>query len=426
MQRLEVLETPLTRRSGLLGRVQGLLTQHWRLYDAFSAAFANIGLALGILDYELSYSDYRTHRNCHEDISAGQVCRWLNLVFTLIAVGFLLLRHQTKLKWVRKRAESHKEHLKPGERPRRRFWSFGLVLELVILLLFPYPYLTGRVEFVQHYREALGGHIYSDTIICYTGGETMLLFMFGRLFFLLRSLFECVPYQNALAEEVCAPYRVKANIRFSIKCLFKMQPMLMILLLIVCSIPFISFLLRITERPFNDISTMDLGTYSTAMWCTAVTMATIGYGDYYPYTSLGRLICALTGAWGAAMFSVIVFVIQDGMDLSKRQNTCFLQIRKVRAAGKAVLQALRYHHALIHFGPESTFTVSVRRLLIRAAAHSRKALASIYKFSYRREEEITELSAAVADIRTQLGLLTGQLGQTLRNSLHKPINSSFA
>jgi len=426
MQRLEVLERPQAPRTGFLARAPGLLGQHWRLYDACSAAFANLGLVLALLDYELSYSSHRTHSNCREEITQGQVCRWLNLVCTLCALGFLLLRHRAKLEWVKKRAEAHKSQQKPGERPQRRFLSLGLVLEVALLLLFPYPYLAGRVEFTQHYREALGGHLYSNTLICYTGGETLLIFTFSRLFFLLRSLFECVPYQNALASEVCSPYGVKANIRFSIKCLFKMQPMLMIAFLLLATLPFIAFLLRITERPFNDISTMDLGTFSTALWCTAVTMATIGYGDYYPYTGLGRLICALTGAWGAVMFSVVVFVIQDGMDLSKRQNTCFLQIRKVRAAGKAVLQALRYNHALIHFGVKSTFTVSVHRLLVQAARHSRKALASIYKFSYRREEEISELSTAVVDIRVQLGLLTRQLGQVLGSSLHNPINSSFA
>ena len=413
MQQLEVLERPLMPRRGFLARAPGLLTQHWRLYDAFSAAFANIGLVLAILDYELSYSDRRTHSNCHEDVSKTHICRWLNLVCTVIAVVFILLRHETKLEWIRRRAEAHKQPLKPTERLKRRFFSLGLAVELVVLMLFPYPYLKGRVELTQHYRESLGGHVYSDTIVCYTGGEFLLFFMFGRLFFLLRSMFECVPYQNALAAEVCGPYQVKANIRFSIKCLFKMQPMWMILLLLIITMPLIAFMLRLVERPFNDISTMDLGTYSTALWCVAVTMATIGYGDYFPYTTFGRLICALTGAWGAVMFSVIVFVIQDSMDLTKRQNTCFLQIRKVRAAGKAVFQAFRYHQALNHYGPGSTVTLSIRKLLLRAAAHSRKSLASIYKYSYRREEEITELSAAVMDVRAQLSLLTRQLDRAL-------------
>lgn len=403
-----------------MAKASGLLTQHWRLYDAFSAAFANIGLALGILDYELSYSVHRTHSNCHSDLSKTHICRWLNLICTLIAVVFILLRHETKLEWIRRRAEAHKQPLKPAERLKRRFLSLGLAVELVVLMLFPYPYMSGGVEFEQHYREALGGNVYSNTFICYTGGEIMLFFMFGRLFFLLRSIFECVPYQNALATEVSSAYQVKANIRFSIKCLFKMQPMWMILVLLLITLPLMAFLLRLAERPFSDISTMDLDTYSTALWCVAVTMATIGYGDYYPYTNSGRLICALTGAWGAVMFSVIVFVIQDGMDLTKRQHACFLQIRKVRAAGKAVFQAFRYHQALNRFGAESTVTLSIRKLLVHAAAHSRKSLTSIYKFSYRREEEITELSAAVMDVRAQLGLLTRQLDQVLASTSSSP------
>ena len=423
MQRLEVLEKPLVPRTGLFATEPGALSRHWRYYDAFSAVFANLGLILAILDYEFTYSPDRTHDNCKEEVFTTQIFRWFNVVFTAAAVVFILLRHKTKLDWIRIRAEARQG--KAADPLKRRFFSLGLVLELVLLALFPYPFLTGCMELPQHYRNGLNAHIYGNTHLCYTRTEVMIFFMFGRLFFLLRSMFEYVPYQDALATGICGPYHVKANIRFSIKCLFKMHPMRMMLFLIIVSLPFIAYLLRLVERPFEDLSYNDLGTYSTAMWCTAVTVATIGYGDYYPHTNLGRLICALAGTWGVVMFSVVVFIIQDGMDLTKRQNICFVKIRKVRAAGRAVLLALQYNHYRNHFGSDDPRTLDIHKQLTHASSHSHKALASINKYSIRREEEITDISSSVRDIRRQLGYLTRQLEHVLDKDLHRPINSSI-
>lgn len=376
----------------------------WRLYDGILACVAVVGLVTALVDYEQRYSELRTHGNCREE-EIGEGYRWATLITSVIGAFFLVLRHSAKLQDLREREHRKLVLGRSPEKIERRFLSFGLGLELLVLLVFPYPYLRSCVRLPQHYRTVMGGAEYADTEVAYTGGEIAYFFMYIRLFFLFRSLFQLVPFQDTFAIEVCEPHHVKANIRFSIKCLFKMYPMSMIVTILIATIPLIAYLLRLAERPFNDLATMDLNTYATTLWCTAVTIATIGYGDYYPYTNLGRIICALTGAWGAVMFSVIVFVIQDGMDLTKRQHTCFLKIRGMRSSAELILIALRCYSA--RYQPQ--LKASLRFQLAKAAKIHRLERIQLNRFSFRREEEIVELSSKVELVQAQVQALDRKL-----------------
>lgn len=45
------------------------------------------------------------------------------------------------------------------------------------------------------------------------------------------------------------------------------------------------------------------------MWCVIITMATIGYGDFYPKTHLGRCIDIMACVWGNILISLMVISI---------------------------------------------------------------------------------------------------------------------
>ena len=68
----------------------------WRIAELISAIFSNLGIITSTIDYETGYSSSRNHYNCREN--SEQIFRWITLVLTIFALGFLIQRHQIKVK----------------------------------------------------------------------------------------------------------------------------------------------------------------------------------------------------------------------------------------------------------------------------------------------------------------------------------------
>lgn len=64
---------------------------------------------------------------------------------------------------------------------------------------------------------------------------------------------------------------------------------------------------------------------SDALWWGVVTMATVGYGDRYPVTTIGRLIGVATMIVGVALFSAITSFLSDWFRRPRTNTTRVLQ-----------------------------------------------------------------------------------------------------
>lgn len=60
--------------------------------------------------------------------------------------------------------------------------------------------------------------------------------------------------------------------------------------------------------------------YRDAVWLTIVTFLTVGYGDYYPSTNLGRYIMILTVMGGQLYIAVVIGLIHGQLMLSSEES----------------------------------------------------------------------------------------------------------
>ena len=119
---------------------------------------------------------------------------------------------------------------------------------------------------------------------------------------------------------------LKLNRGFSIKCLMQKKSFYILLLFSIIFVILLSFMLKIIEGPvyFVDQSVRDAGIdfnfIQNCMWCVLITMTTVGYGDYYPKTNLGRLIIIITAVLGNVLISLIIVSMQRVFEFSENEQ----------------------------------------------------------------------------------------------------------
>jgi len=95
---------------------------------------------------------------------------------------------------------------------------------------------------------------------------------------------------------------------FAIKCELKERPYTILFVSILISIFVFGFAMRAAEMPyqFTAESGQDWRYLWNAMWCTIITMTTVGYGDFYPSTHIGRTVGVVACMWGNFIVSIMV------------------------------------------------------------------------------------------------------------------------
>ena len=82
----------------------------------------------------------------------------------------------------------------------------------------------------------------------------------------------------------------QADLMFAVRSSFKQQPNLTLISTIFVSGIISAYMLRIFERPLSEASGQDFNRFDTAMWNIIVTMTTVGYGDTFPKSNIGRAL----------------------------------------------------------------------------------------------------------------------------------------
>ncbi|PKG44025.1 potassium channel family protein [Psychroflexus sp. MES1-P1E] len=77
-----------------------------------------------------------------------------------------------------------------------------------------------------------------------------------------------------------------------------------------------STLVLYLEKDVGNIKTAE-----DALWWSYITITTVGYGDYYPVTNLGKLTASILILNGIAIFGAIVSYITDRVNTIKRKSS---------------------------------------------------------------------------------------------------------
>lgn len=366
------------------------LFSQWRSYDLASSIFSILGIIIATYDYELHFTVTRDHYNCHINNSETQTLRFLITFTTFIAIMCLIGRYCYKVQWKRKVYYKGKDKAYKKTRNKN---LFIFLLEVGLLSVFPYPYYNKKVYVPLRWH-------FDNISTCYNTSEILYTLMYLRVFLIIRAFVNYSSFQNNKARALCRDYKVKANFRFLIKCLVVKYPIITISALATMWVLVFTIIFRVYERPADDLSNFIYKNFMTSLWFMLENMTTLGYGDYYPVTYPGRIVCVLSYVIGAVIFSLMIVSLQKNVDLDIRQVKVFKNVCKIPFAIVVVRKSLQYYLHKKKFGTEDPRTEAKHKSLKR----------SIKKFKFIRSEYQGKDNRDIVDLKQGIGTISSQIG----------------
>ena len=204
-----------------------------------------------------------------------------------------------------------------------------MILEMVVLVVFTPPQINGYFQ-----GDMLFGYY------TYSSDSFILLAKIFKLYYLAIIYSHLALWTSERATEIAKENKASIGANFAFKATFKATPCLFILILLVFTIILMSFMLRIFEYGFSQdagdkmiasakaIKNAQFDSYIDVVWVVIITLLTVGYGDIFPKTHLGRLIAFFSSIIGMIITSLLVVKLTNFVELTVDEKKAFNDIKK--------------------------------------------------------------------------------------------------
>ena len=323
----------------------------WRGSRLASAFIGNLAIVPAMIDYELRFKEGRQGQ-CIEnsDVSVGY--RYMEMMMSFLAILLLIPYRYYYRVWYRHlpltysqlptlKKMSLTQVLTVRKKPTFMEYIGGDTLSSIALnLISPYPYLEYQIIVTQQRNRA-------DVTVCYFISEVFYAIMYVRFIILALAVFNFGKFRDSFSMRYCEKYRVPASATFSLKCYTNEQPFLIVFgLLVIPSILMFGMIMRIFERPFVGYAPVLYEEAGNSFWNAIIVMTTVGYGDIFPSTLMGRISNAFCAFVGGIILPMAFVTVGSILQLKDNEQEAARNIRLSSAAAKAIIAALHYNVSL--------------------------------------------------------------------------------
>lgn len=250
------------------------------------ALISFISMFCAVANYEISRYD---RENSAQAMFAQYFCFGLTifLIFT-ICYDFYI---KTEIHGINKNIK--------GSIIRKRFSSYStLIVEILLFILHPNPVFIGKT-FPTYLARF---HIYAE----YKWNTLMSVFCFLRVWYWIKLYLVQSEFYCPRSARLGRLYGADLGTFYALKANMVSTPFYSFLVLYGSSWLFGFMTARFFEISVENITNTDFSTVWNAMWITLITMTTVGYGDFYPDSLGGRIICIFSCLVAAFLISLSI------------------------------------------------------------------------------------------------------------------------
>lgn len=133
---------------------------------------------------------------------------------------------------------------------------------------------------------------------------------------------------------------------YAFKCLFKDVPIRLFVSLFVVVLLYFSFAIRVVERGI-PIAQNPFEFYENCIWFIAITVTTVGFGDFIVRSSVGYAILVFCVLWGTMNISSMVVILVNTLTLNSKETEALqilgrieLTCRQKQVCGQYIRESL--------------------------------------------------------------------------------------
>ena len=129
-----------------------------------------------------------------------------------------------------------------------------------------------------------------------------------------------------------------------IEMLFAPSPRETILFTPLVSVFMLAYQLRIFEVPYYQaVGQLEFNSYFSAWYNIVITMTTVGFGDIYPGTYLGKSLILVTAAWGTFLMGLLITAVGSIFRLNDNESKSLNHLLLSREAASTITASMRYY-----------------------------------------------------------------------------------
>ena len=150
--------------------------------------------------------------------------------------------------------------------------------------------------------------------------------MFVRFFYVPRFYGECISdLQSESTVALGRMNRVKIDESFILKYVIA-NSMQVVIVLTLLQIVMFAYMMMVFERPVDNGA---LQHFANCVWLTIITMTTVGYGDEFPTTLLGRMVSVMASIVAVVMLAITVNLVISKLTLSRAESKVISVMDKI-------------------------------------------------------------------------------------------------
>lgn len=253
-----------------------------------------------------------------------KIARSLNVLFTIIILILLFIHYKYFVNF-----QKMKMNLKPEDTLFSSGYLKYMIVEMLLNLPCTPPWPTEPyIEVAQRNPLLPKPKVFLDNII------TIILLIF-RSYHIVKVIAFHSSYNTYENEKICLECNTPLNYLFLIKSEFKKRPIILVGIILVVSIFVFGYSVRSVEMFFmfngDESKTQDWRYYWNGMWCVIITMSTVGFGDFYPISLLGRAIIVIASLWGTFLISLMVAALTLSIEFNPQEEVAYGTLKQANS-----------------------------------------------------------------------------------------------